>query len=51
MKSELEVDIEPQESEEITEPRPRIVYTQAPVLLARLVERCEVGWRVVVGGR
>ncbi len=28
---------------------PRLVYTQAPVLLGRLVERCESGWVVDLG--
>lgn len=31
------------------DPAPKLVYTQAPVLLARLVERSELGWKVDLG--
>ena len=35
--------------EALPEPSPRLVYTQAPVLLGRLVEPTDAGWRVDLG--
>ncbi len=34
---------------EAVEPSPRLVYTQAPVLLGRLIEAAGEGWRVDLG--
>jgi hypothetical protein len=36
---------------EVAGPQPRVVYTQAPVLLGRLLERDGERWRVHAGGR
>lgn len=43
MKAEKTTHVEP------TEAPSRLVYTQAPVLMARLLERTDAGWRVDLG--
>src|SRR5688572_27898670 len=39
----------PDETTKRRAPSARLVYTQAPVLLAKLIERTERGWRVDLG--